>query len=50
MWNHETDWAEKSRQIPQDLIESALSTFLDGLYSTAERDKFRTRLEQSNLV
>lgn len=42
----ETDWAENRAKIPQDLIRSALSTFLDGLYSTAERDKFRTRLEQ----
>jgi len=42
----ETDWAENRAKIPQDIIRSALSTFLDGLYSTAERDKFRTRLEQ----
>lgn len=42
----ETDWAENRAKIPQDLIRSALSTFLDSLYSTAERDKFRTRLEQ----
>jgi outer membrane protein assembly factor BamC len=43
----ETDWAENRAKIPQDLIRSALSTFFDGLYSTAERDKFRTRLEQN---
>lgn len=42
----ETDWAENRAKIPQDLIRSALSTFLDSLYSTAERDKFRTRLEE----
>lgn len=42
----ETDWAENRAKIPQDIIRSALSTFLDSLYSTAERDKFRTRLEQ----
>lgn len=42
----ETDWAENRAKIPQDLIRSALSTFFDSLYSTAERDKFRTRLEQ----
>lgn len=43
----ETDWAENRAKIPQDIIRSVLSTFLDGLYSTAERDKFRTRLERS---
>ncbi len=43
----ETDWAENRAKIPQDIIRSALSTFLDGLYSTAERDKFRARLERS---
>lgn len=42
----ETDWAENRAKIPNDLIRSALSTFFDGLYSTAERDKFRTRIEQ----
>lgn len=42
----ETDWAENRAKIPQDIIRSALSTFFDSLYSTAERDKFRTRLEQ----
>lgn len=43
----ETDWAENRAKIPQDIIRSVLSTFLDGLYSTAERDKFRVRLEQN---
>ena len=43
----ETDWAENRAKIPQDIIRSALSTFLDGLYSTAERDKFRARLERN---
>ncbi len=43
----ETDWAENRAKIPQDIIRSALSIFLDGLYSTAERDKFRIRLEQN---
>ncbi|SDY93736.1 outer membrane protein assembly factor BamC [Nitrosomonas sp. Nm33] len=43
----ETDWAENRAKIPQDIIRSVLSTFLDSLYSTAERDKFRTRLERS---
>ncbi|MDO8893012.1 MAG: outer membrane protein assembly factor BamC [Sulfurimicrobium sp.] len=42
----ETDWAEDRAKIPQDMIRSALGKVLDGLYSTAERDKFRTRLER----
>jgi outer membrane protein assembly factor BamC len=42
----ETDWAENRAKIPQDLIRSALSKVLDTLYSSAERDKFRTRLER----
>ena len=42
----ETDWAENRAKIPQDFIRSALSKVLDTLYSTAERDKFRTRLER----
>jgi outer membrane protein assembly factor BamC len=41
----ETDWAENRAKIPQDFIRNALGKVLDGLYSTAERDKFRTRLE-----
>lgn len=42
----ETDWAENRAKIPQDMIRSVLSKILDSLYSTAERDKFRTRLER----
>ncbi len=43
----ETDWAENRAKLPQDGIRSALGKVLDSLYSTAERDKFRTRLEKS---
>lgn len=42
----ETDWAENRAKIPQDIIRSTLGKVLDGLYSTGERDKFRTRLER----
>lgn len=42
----ETDWAENRAKIPQDVIRRSLGKVLDGLYSTAERDKFRTRVEQ----
>ncbi|SFD89110.1 outer membrane protein assembly factor BamC [Nitrosomonas sp. Nm166] len=43
----ETDWAENRAKIPQDVVRTLLSTFLDSIYSTAERDKFRTRLERN---
>jgi len=43
----ETDWAENRAKIPQDLIRSVLGKVLDQIYSTSERDKFRTRLERS---
>jgi outer membrane protein assembly factor BamC len=41
----ETDWAENRAKIPLDPIRSVIGKALDGLYSTAERDKYRTRLE-----
>lgn len=43
----ETDWAENRAKIPQDFIRSTLGKLIDSLYSTAERDKFRTRLERN---
>lgn len=42
----ETDWAENRAKIPQDIIRDTLGKVLDSLYSTGERDKFRTRLER----
>ena len=42
----ETDWAENRAKIPQDIIRGSLGKVFDSLYSTAERDKFRTRLEK----
>lgn len=41
----ETDWAENRAKIPDDIIRNTLGRLLDSLYSTGERDKFRTRLE-----
>ncbi|MBL8398900.1 MAG: outer membrane protein assembly factor BamC [Candidatus Accumulibacter sp.] len=41
----ETDWAENRAKIPQDFLRNALGKLIDTLYSTPERDKFRTRLE-----
>jgi outer membrane protein assembly factor BamC len=43
----ETDWAENRAKLPQDIIRSTLGRMLDSLYSTGERDKFRTRLERN---
>ena len=43
----ETDWAENRAKIPQDFIRNTIGKVLDGLYSTGERDKFRTRIERS---
>ncbi|MEC5217838.1 outer membrane protein assembly factor BamC [Actimicrobium sp. GrIS 1.19] len=42
----ETDWAENRAKIPQDFIRNSIGKVLDSLYSTGERDKFRTRLER----
>jgi len=41
----ETDWAENRAKIPDDIIRNTLGKLLDSLYSSGERDKFRTRLE-----
>ena len=43
----ETDWAENRAKIPQDGIRAILGKLIDQVYSTAERDKFRTRLERN---
>ena len=43
----ETDWAENRAKIPQDFIRNTLGRLIDSVYSTSERDKFRTRLERS---
>ena len=43
----ETEWAENRAKIPQGIIRDTLARALNSLYSTAERDKFRTRLERA---
>lgn len=43
----ETDFAENRAKLPQDIIRRTLGRVLDSLYSTSERDKFRTRLERT---
>jgi outer membrane protein assembly factor BamC len=42
----ETDWAENRAKIPDGFIRNTLGKLLDSVYSTSERDKFRTRLER----
>jgi outer membrane protein assembly factor BamC len=42
----ETDWAENRAKIPDGIIRNTLGKLLDSVYSTSERDKFRTRLER----
>jgi outer membrane protein assembly factor BamC len=43
----ETDWAENRAKIPLDGLRNVLGKVLDGLYSTPERDRFRTRIERT---
>jgi outer membrane protein assembly factor BamC len=43
----ETDWAEDRAKIPTSGIRTLLGKVFDSLHSTAERDKFRTRLERT---
>lgn len=42
----ETDWNENRAKLNQDIVRDLLGKVLDGLYSTGERDRFRTRVEQ----
>ena len=41
----ETDWAEKRAKVDAGAIRNFLSRVLDTVYSSSERDKYRTRLE-----
>lgn len=42
----ETDWAENRAKLPDGIIRNTLGKLMDSLYSTSERDKYRTRLEK----
>jgi outer membrane protein assembly factor BamC len=45
----ETDWAENRAQLKDiGLIRGFLSRFMDQVFTTSERDKFRTRLERGS--
>ncbi|MEO6407700.1 MAG: outer membrane protein assembly factor BamC [Burkholderiaceae bacterium] len=43
----ETEWAENRAKLPQDFIRATVGRVFDSLYSTGERDKFRTRVERT---
>ncbi|MCW7538213.1 outer membrane protein assembly factor BamC [Aquabacterium sp. A7-Y] len=43
----ETDWAENRAKLPMDIIRRTVGRVLDGLYSTGELDRFRTRVERT---
>jgi len=42
----ETDWAESKAKVAQGGIRGLLGKALDQMYSTSERDKYRTRLDR----
>jgi outer membrane protein assembly factor BamC len=43
----ETDWAENRAKIPMDLFRRTIGRVFENLYSTSERDRFRTRFERT---
>jgi outer membrane protein assembly factor BamC len=43
----ETDWAENRAKVPAGFLRDTFGKFMDQVYSTSERDKFRTRLERT---
>ena len=43
----ETDWKENRAKIPKGAIRNILGKVFDSVYSSGERDQFRTRLERS---
>ncbi|OWQ85020.1 hypothetical protein CDN98_18015 [Roseateles terrae] len=43
----ETNWAENRAKLPLDFIRKSIGTLLDSVYSTGERDKYRTRVERN---
>jgi outer membrane protein assembly factor BamC len=43
----ETDWAETRPKVPDGTVRDLLGRLFEGLYSTSQRDKYRTRLERT---
>jgi outer membrane protein assembly factor BamC len=46
----ETNWAENRAKLPQDILRRTLGRVASGLYSTSERDRFRSRIERGNVA
>ena len=44
----ETDWAENRGKLPQDFVRKSIGKLFDSLFSTGERDKYRTRVERTD--
>ena len=44
----ETEWAENRAKIPQDFIRNSIGKIFDSIYSSGERDKYRTRIERNS--
>lgn len=44
----ETEWAENRAKIPESGLRGFIGRAIDSLYSTSERDKYRTRLERGS--
>ena len=42
----ETGWAENRGKLPQDFVRNLLGRFADGVFSSGERDRYRTRIER----
>jgi outer membrane protein assembly factor BamC len=43
----ETDWNETRPRVPEGAVREFLGKILESLYSTSERDKYRTRLDRA---
>ncbi len=43
----ETDWAENRARLSDDIVRKTLGKIFDSLFSTGERDKYRTRVERT---
>jgi outer membrane protein assembly factor BamC len=43
----ETDWAENRAKIKEDWLRRSMGSVLDSLYSTPQRDRYRTRIERT---
>ena len=43
----ETDWAETRPKVPEGTVREFLGKIFEPLYSTSERDKYRTRLDRA---